>query len=73
MQAEYIEHITSEGEAWDGLAYYYYGDETLLGTLIAANPHLPISATLQSGKRLAVPILDLSKRITADKLPPWKR
>lgn len=71
--ADYIETVTVEGDTWDSLAYYWYGDAYRISELIAVNPQFPIKSELEAGVRLFVPILDLSKTITPDRLPPWKR
>jgi phage tail protein X len=74
MADEYLEHRTSEGERWDLLAHRYYGDPNLMTTLIEANPHLAITATLPAGELLAVPILeDDAPTPDPQELPPWKR
>lgn len=72
MKAEVIEHITSEGDRWDLLAWQYYGDSTLYEPIVAANPEVPITPILPSGIRLLIPIIDDSEMIGPEGWPPWK-
>lgn len=72
MKAEVIEHITSEGDRWDLLAWQYYGDPTLYEPIVVANPEVPITPILPSGIRLLIPIIDDSEMIGPEGLPPWK-
>jgi len=65
-------HISSAGERWDLLAWNYYGDPTLFGPLIMANPEVPIEPVLEAGLTIIVPILQNTNVVAVD-LPPWKR
>lgn len=67
----YIAHVTAEGDTWDRLAYRYYGNARRYPAIIEANPHVPITAALQAGITLAIPLL--SPENTLEDLPPWKR
>ncbi|MBO1548752.1 MULTISPECIES: tail protein X [Yersinia pseudotuberculosis complex] len=69
MGTKYRLHITIEGERWDNIAWRYYGDPYLYPLIIAANPHVAITAALSSGIRLAIPIIERPK--TTRDLPPW--
>ncbi len=71
--SDYYEHITTEGERWDAIAYQYYGDATMYEPIVAANPDVPIIPILPSGIRLIVPVIDTTEAIPAEELPPWKR
>lgn len=76
MTAEVLEHITTEGDRWDMIAWKYYGDATLYEPIIAANPEVQMLPVLPSGIKLLIPVLeeDSAGTITADEdLPPWKR
>ncbi|NEN48883.1 hypothetical protein G3V81_23080, partial [Escherichia coli] len=53
----WIEHITTEGERWDNLAFRYYGDPMGYERIIIANPHIAITPTLASGLRLRIPVI----------------
>ncbi|TBV10265.1 tail protein X [Stutzerimonas kirkiae] len=68
---DYITHITSAGERWDQLAQRYYGSAYRYPPIIAANPHVPTTATLPAGVRLAIPVLE--EQTATEDLPPWLR
>ncbi len=71
-----LEHITTQGERWDTLAWRYYGDPHAYGRIIAANPALDIGTTLPSGVVVLIPIIALAEaqaRVADEELPPWKR
>lgn len=51
----YLEHITTDGERWDNLAWHYYGDALAYERIIAANPHVAIYPVLPSGIQLIIP------------------
>lgn len=71
--AQYTEHITTEGERWDNIAYAAYGDVAGLNRIIEANPTVPIDAVLPGGIRLLVPIVEtVAVEIDENLLPPWK-
>lgn len=67
----FIAHITTEGERWDQLAWRYYGDAHRYLSIVQANPHVPISATLPAALTLAIPVLQPLP--TTEDLPPWMR
>lgn len=69
---EYFEHITTEGERWDQIAYKYYGDPLKYEPIVAANP-VSIIPILPAGLKIKVPVLDVEDTIRAEELPPWKR
>ncbi|MDD2870078.1 tail protein X [Neomegalonema sp.] len=70
--AEYVEHLTSEGDRWDLLAWTYYGDAHLYEPIVTANPGVPIRPFLEAGVLLLVPVLP--DAVVVDQgLPPWKR
>lgn len=73
-----IEHITTQGERWDVLAWRYYGNPHAYGRIIEANPALNIDTTLQSGMLVLIPIMPLAEvqraqQLVSEDLPPWKR
>lgn len=72
VATEYIEHITTDGERWDQLAWEYYGDSHAYERIIAANPTVPITPVLPGGITLLIPIVEDSEIITGEELPPWK-
>lgn len=73
----YFEHVTSEGERWDLIAWAYYRDVAKQSLIIRANRHLfadplrPIPAVLSMGIPLRIPIVE--QRPDETMLPPWKR
>lgn len=71
---EYTEHITTEGDRWDNIAYDAYGDAGQVNGIIEANPSVPITGTLPAGIRLLIPIVEsVAVEIDDSILPPWKR
>lgn len=66
-----LRHITTDGERWDQLAYRYYGDALAYERLVAANSHIPMMMVLPGGLELAIPVIELSNRISALESPPW--
>lgn len=68
------EYITLEGERWDTVAYKAYGDPTAIEDIIDANPDVAITARLEAGIRLQIPVKDtLAVEVDTTLLPPWKR
>ncbi|MGU1343649.1 tail protein X [Pseudomonas aeruginosa] len=70
--AEYITHVTREGERWDQLAVAYYGNPYRYEPITRANPQVPLTAALPAGLTLRIPVLDDQVLITED-MPPWMR
>ena len=66
----YIQHITRQNERWDLLAWKYYGDPTLYGPIIQANPNQPIVGAFDAGAAIQIPILQKASDVSND-LPPW--
>ena len=69
---EYYEHITSDGDRWDLIAFEYYGDPALYEPIISANPDIAIKPVLKSGLKIKVPVIDVEEKAPED-LPPWKQ
>ena len=69
--SRFIEHVTTEGERWDLLAFRYYSDVNQMGLLIENNPHVPITPHFPSGLKIRIPII--SQPTTDTDLPPWRR
>lgn len=67
-----ITHISASGDRWDLLAWKYYGDATLFGPILMANPNVPIEPVLSAGTAIIVPFVQRTNVETAD-LPPWKK
>lgn len=73
-----LEHLTTQGERWDTLAWRYYGDPHDYGRIIEANPVLNINPTLPSGVVVLIPVMKLAEvqqnqQLTMEELPPWKQ
>ncbi len=71
MSSQFLTHISSSGERWDLLAWNYYGDPTLFGPIVMANPNIPIEAVFDAGLTIMIPVL-LKSAVTTTNLPPWK-
>ena len=71
MSGQSLTHISSAGERWDLLAWNYYGDPTLYGLIVMANPDIPIEPVLEAGLTITIPVLGKSN-VTGVSLPPWK-
>jgi phage tail protein X len=69
---QYLTHISAAGDRWDLLAWNYYGDATLLGTIVMANPTMPIEPVLSAGMTVLIPVLQKASVVATD-LPPWKQ
>ena len=67
----FIRHVTSDRERWDLLAWNYYGDPTLYGPIIRANPGVPIVGAFDAGVVIQIPILQKAAQSSGD-LPPWE-
>jgi phage tail protein X len=70
--ANFITHITAAGERWDLLAWRYYGNPTLYGPIIMANPSVPIEPVFEAGLTVVIPILQQNQAVAIN-LPPWKQ
>ena len=72
MTQTVLKHIVKQGERWDNLAYYYYGDALEYGRLISANPQLSFCEVLPTGATVFIPVLNV-KPTQNENLPPWLR
>lgn len=72
MTQQYIEHLTTDGDRWDQLAWRYYGDAHDYERIIVANPEVAIAAALPSGLKIRIPVIE-DVAVTEAGLPPWKR
>lgn len=73
MSTDCLEHVTSDGDRWDMLAWQYYGDANRYEPIITANPGVLITPILPAGIRLLIPVIADSELIDTEDLPPWKR
>ena len=65
------EHITVEGDTFDGLALRYYKDERLASKIMQANPDHCDTLIFEAGILLHIP--DNNTVEMPDTLPPWRR
>ncbi len=72
MSNQFLTHISADGDRWDLLAWNYYGDATLFGPIVMANPAIPIEPVLSAGLTVVIPVWQ-SANVTPTNLPPWKR
>ena len=79
----YIEHIVSDNERWDMIAWLYYGsfskvtdsdgnEINVLELLIRENEGIPIKAVIATGTVLRIPVIETTELQTS-KMPPWKQ
>lgn len=68
---EFWEHITTEGERWDTIAYKYYGDATQYEPIVVSNPYVAIVPVLPAGLKLQIPVIQNTNEVTVEGLPPW--
>jgi hypothetical protein len=75
LNALFIPHVTVAGERWDQLAWQYYGDPTLYGPIIMANPAIPIEAGFEPGLTIGIPLLlsPTAASVPQTDLPPWQK
>lgn len=52
MTQTVLKHTVKQGERWDHLAYYYYGDALEYARIIRANPHISFCEVLPTGARV---------------------
>lgn len=67
----FLTHITIEGQRWDQLAAYYYGDALQYERIVSANTHVPLAPSLPGGLKLAIPVIEQDD--LSQSLPPWLR
>ncbi len=73
MSSPYLLYVTHQRERWDWIAWKFYGDPSLLGAIVQANPDVPIVGALDAGIELQIPILEIpSIGNPSNDLPPWE-
>ena len=72
MNQTYLKHQVSQGERWDTLAYYYYGNALEAARIIEANPQISFCEVLPIGVEIYIPVLTVAPTQNAN-LPPWLR
>jgi len=69
---EYLQYVTKEGDRWDNIAFKSYGNPGLSKQIIEANPNILVTATIQGGQILNIPIQQEEEVMTKNELlPPW--
>jgi len=81
MTADYFQHVTTEGERWDLIAWAFYRDISKQSLIITANRAVFVNADtgvigrvpviLPAGLILRIPVIE--QRLDETLLPPWKR
>ena len=72
MTQTVLKHTVKQGERWDNLAYYYYGDALEYARIIEANPQINFCEALPTGATVFIPVLNV-KPTQNENLPPWLR
>lgn len=71
---EVIEHLTTDGDRWDLLAWRYYGDPLAYEAIIVANAKTPPTPILPGGLIVNIPLrAEASAATNREDLPPWLR
>lgn len=65
-------YTTIEGERWSDIAFKAYGNALLYPQIIAANPLIGITDTLEGGLLLDIPVLEIAPTQYLEK-PFWKK
>lgn len=65
------EHVTVDGDTFDGLALTYYDDEKLASAIIQANPDHCATLIFEAGVVLSIP--ERTTVVIPETLPPWRR
>lgn len=72
MTQTVLKHTVKQGERWDNLAYYYYGDALEYARIIRANPHISFCEVFPTGATVFIPVLNV-KPTQNENLPLWLR
>ena len=62
-------YVTTQGDAWDAIAYRLWGEERFFMALVEANPEYLDVALFPAGVVLNVP--PAPERLLKQELPPW--
>jgi phage tail protein X len=68
-----ILYTAAAGDRWDWIAWKMYGDVSMMGALILANPQIPAWSALAAGTPVYAPPLALAPAADAAALPPWRQ
>ena len=64
-------YVTSQGDTWDSIAYYLYGSESYMGTLLDANLDILDVLVFSSGTVIQVPE-EVQAEVDED-MPFWRQ
>lgn len=64
-------YTTTQGDAWDAIAYRLFGEERLAHKLMQANPEHMDVLMFPAGVLLTIPEITLPQQSL--KLPPWSQ
>ena len=69
-----VKYTTQQGDRWPDIAHRAYGEFQRWPEIAAANPRLPLSATLAAGTAVWVPVIEATDvaQVVAVGRPPWK-
>ena len=67
--ADYLEHTTTQKEAYDAISLVYYGDEAYAGLIAMANPGYADVIMFDANITLRIPMLAAAP---PSSLPPWR-
>lgn len=68
-----IVYVSAAGDRWDWIAWKMYGDVSMMGALILANPRIPGWSALPAGAAVYAPPLALTAAADTAALPPWRQ
>jgi phage tail protein X len=68
----HVKYIAKEGDRWDSIAYYAYGNATLISPIIEANPNIPKEPFIEAGTTVYIPVKE-TPSVNVNLLPIWKR
>lgn len=71
MASDHYVHVCVSGDTWDAIAYDAYGEERMATTLLEANPRMVDVVVFEGGEEVKVPYV--SRPVSTDTLPPWRR
>lgn len=63
-------YTTVQGDMWDSIAYYFYGDVKYIGLLLKNNPDLLDVHVFSAGAKVFIPELPEEYE---DDMPEWRR
>lgn len=73
MSEQFRLYTTLEGDRWDLISYNFYGTVEKMDLLIASNPYVPLTPTLEGAVEIKIPVLESLQTMALQDLPPWKQ